>query len=61
MMIRGVSRSKAEAKYVPALVGSVAEDAVFESELVSVEAVSYTHLSLSLKIRGPRYLLLLIF
>ena len=38
MMIRGVSRSKAEAKYVPALVGSVAEDAVFESELVSVEA-----------------------
>ena len=37
MMIRGVSRSKAEAKYVPALVGSVAEDAVFESELVSVE------------------------
>lgn len=38
MMIRGVSRSKAEAKYVPALAGSVAEDAVFESELVSVEA-----------------------
>ena len=38
MMIRGVSRSKAEAKYVPALVGSVAEDAVFESELVSAEA-----------------------